>query len=79
MHSGRWDWSYDLKNKRVALIGNGATAAQIAPEVAKVTKILPYSKGCPTGSYHAWTLLSAILREPCTAISHPFVIGIELE
>jgi cation diffusion facilitator CzcD-associated flavoprotein CzcO len=23
MHTARWDWSYDLKNKRVAIIGNG--------------------------------------------------------
>lgn len=35
MHSARWDWSYDFKGKRVAVIGNGATAAQIVPEVAK--------------------------------------------
>ena len=24
MHSARWDWSYDLTGKRVAIIGNGA-------------------------------------------------------
>ena len=35
MHSARWDWSYDLKGKKVAIIGNGATAAQIIPEIAK--------------------------------------------
>ena len=23
MHSARWDWSYSLKGKRVAIIGNG--------------------------------------------------------
>jgi cation diffusion facilitator CzcD-associated flavoprotein CzcO len=23
MHSARWDWSYDLKDKKIALIGNG--------------------------------------------------------
>lgn len=23
MHSARWDWSYDLKGKKVAIIGNG--------------------------------------------------------
>jgi cation diffusion facilitator CzcD-associated flavoprotein CzcO len=33
MHSARWDWGYDLKGKRVAIIGNGATAAQIIPEL----------------------------------------------
>ena len=35
MHSARWDWSYDLRGKKVAIIGNGATAAQIIPEVVK--------------------------------------------
>lgn len=35
MHSARWDWSYDLTGKKVAIIGNGATAAQIIPEVVK--------------------------------------------
>ncbi|KAJ5489243.1 FAD-binding monooxygenase ktnD [Penicillium diatomitis] len=34
MHSARWDWSYDFKGKRIAVIGNGATAAQIVPEIA---------------------------------------------
>ena len=23
MHSARWDWSYDFKGKRIAIIGNG--------------------------------------------------------
>ena len=23
MHSARWDWSYDLSNRRIAVIGNG--------------------------------------------------------
>ncbi|PKX99641.1 flavin-containing monooxygenase [Aspergillus novofumigatus IBT 16806] len=35
MHSARWDWSYDWTGKRIAVIGNGATAAQIIPEIAK--------------------------------------------
>ncbi|ETN37694.1 uncharacterized protein HMPREF1541_07317 [Cyphellophora europaea CBS 101466] len=34
MHSARWDWSYDLTGKKAAIIGNGATAAQIIPEIA---------------------------------------------
>ena len=38
MHSARWDWSYQLEGKRIAIIGNGATAAQIIPEVAPVAK-----------------------------------------
>ncbi|KAK4985050.1 hypothetical protein LTR66_000197 [Elasticomyces elasticus] len=38
MHSARWDWSYDLTGKRIGIIGNGATAAQIIPEITKVAK-----------------------------------------
>ncbi|PLB51297.1 FAD/NAD(P)-binding domain-containing protein [Aspergillus steynii IBT 23096] len=41
MHSARWDWSYDFTGKRVAVIGNGATAVQIvaniAPSVSQLT------------------------------------------
>ena len=34
MHTAGWDTSVDLKGKRVALIGTGASAAQLAPAVA---------------------------------------------
>ena len=41
MHTARWDDSVDLRGKRVALIGTGASAVQvvptIAPEVAQLT------------------------------------------
>ena len=33
-HSARWDHSVDLRGKRVAVIGTGASAIQIVPEVA---------------------------------------------
>ena len=36
MHSARWDHSVDLTGKRVAVIGTGASAIQIVPEIAKV-------------------------------------------
>jgi cation diffusion facilitator CzcD-associated flavoprotein CzcO len=35
-HSARWDHDYDLTGKRVAVIGTGASAIQIVPEVAKL-------------------------------------------
>lgn len=38
MHSARWDRSFDLKDKRIAVIGNGATAAQIIPAIAESAK-----------------------------------------
>lgn len=28
MHSSRWDWSYDLKGKRIGVIGNGKARKQ---------------------------------------------------
>lgn len=33
-HSARWDHDYDIKNKRVAVIGTGASAIQFVPEIA---------------------------------------------
>lgn len=33
MHSARWDWDYNLPGKRVGIIGSGATAAQVIPEI----------------------------------------------
>jgi len=35
-HTAKWDHSVDLKGKRVGIIGNGSTASQIIPEVAKL-------------------------------------------
>lgn len=35
MHTGKWDHSMNLKGKRVAVIGTGATAVQMVPELAK--------------------------------------------
>lgn len=34
MHSAQWDNTYDLHNKRVAVIGTGASAIQIVPAIA---------------------------------------------
>jgi len=47
MHSSRWDWSYGLKGKKIAIIGNGATAAQIIPELAKVAEKLAIHQRTP--------------------------------
>jgi cation diffusion facilitator CzcD-associated flavoprotein CzcO len=42
-HSARWDHDYDLKGKRVAMVGTGASAIQIVPaiqpEVASLTVV----------------------------------------
>ncbi|HTX31126.1 MAG TPA: NAD(P)/FAD-dependent oxidoreductase [Solirubrobacteraceae bacterium] len=34
-HSARWDHDYDLTDKRVAVVGTGASAVQFVPEVAE--------------------------------------------
>ncbi|WP_415952720.1 flavin-containing monooxygenase [Streptomyces sp. KLOTTS4A1] len=34
-HSAQWDHGYDLRGKRVAMIGTGASAIQIVPEIQK--------------------------------------------
>ena len=31
MHSARWDWSYDMTGKRIAIIGNGTYFTKIHP------------------------------------------------
>ena len=35
-HTARWDYDVDLKGKRVGIIGTGATAVQVVPEIAKM-------------------------------------------
>ena len=39
-HSSRWNHGVDLSEKRVAVIGNAASAVQFIPEVAKTAKYL---------------------------------------
>jgi len=39
-HSAEWNHSVDLSGKRVGVIGSGASAIQLVPEVAKVAKEL---------------------------------------
>ncbi|KAI4190370.1 MAG: hypothetical protein L6R41_000822 [Letrouitia leprolyta] len=51
MHSARWDWSYDLRGKNIGIIGTGATAAQIIPEVSQICKKLVVFQRTP-----AWVM-----------------------
>jgi cyclohexanone monooxygenase len=47
-HSSRWNHDADLKGKRVALIGTGASAIQIGPELAgKVGRLDVYQRTAP--------------------------------
>lgn len=47
MHSARWRWNEPISGKRIGIIGNGATAAQIVPEVAKVASSLTVFQRTP--------------------------------
>ncbi|KAF2015458.1 flavin-binding monooxygenase-like protein [Aaosphaeria arxii CBS 175.79] len=47
MHSARWDWSYKLEGKKIGIIGNGATAAQIIPEILPSSKDLTVYQRSP--------------------------------
>jgi cation diffusion facilitator CzcD-associated flavoprotein CzcO len=45
LHSARWDTNYDLKGKRVAVIGTGASAVQIVPTIAlEVTHLTVFQR-----------------------------------
>ncbi|TVY36246.1 FAD-binding monooxygenase [Lachnellula occidentalis] len=47
MHSARWDWDFDLRGKKVGIIGSGASAAQIIPEIAGVCESLTVFQRTP--------------------------------
>ncbi|MEH6551951.1 MAG: NAD(P)-binding domain-containing protein [Pseudomonadales bacterium] len=57
-HSARWDHSQDLTGKRVAVIGSGASAFQLVPEIAKMaTSVKVFQRTAPwmfpNENYHA--------------------------
>jgi len=39
-HTSRWNYHVDLEGKTVGIIGTGATAVQVIPEIAKIVKSL---------------------------------------
>jgi cation diffusion facilitator CzcD-associated flavoprotein CzcO len=60
-HSSRWDHSCDLRGKRVAAIGTGASAIQFVPHVAELASRVylfqrtpPYVMQKPDRPYRAW-------------------------
>ncbi|MGW2326420.1 flavin-containing monooxygenase [Streptomyces sp. NPDC001700] len=46
-HSARWDHGYDLRGKRVAMVGTGASAIQIVPEIQKEVRRLTLFQRTP--------------------------------
>ncbi len=47
MHTTRWDDGIDLQGKRIGIIGTGATAVQLIPELAKVADHLTVYQRTP--------------------------------
>jgi cation diffusion facilitator CzcD-associated flavoprotein CzcO len=47
MHTARWDHSQDLAGKRVAIIGTGASAVQVIPEIAPIVESLTVFQRTP--------------------------------
>ena len=47
-HSARWDHDYDLRGKRVAVIGTGASAIQFVPQIAqRVAQLHIFQRSAP--------------------------------
>lgn len=47
MHTARWDPQVDLRGKRVAVIGTGASAVQVIPEIAPLVERLDVFQRTP--------------------------------
>lgn len=47
MHTARWDHDQDLTGKRVAIIGTGASAVQVIPEIAPTVRSLTVFQRTP--------------------------------
>ncbi|HEX3548160.1 MAG TPA: NAD(P)/FAD-dependent oxidoreductase [Mycobacterium sp.] len=47
MHTARWDHGQDLAGKRVAIIGTGASAVQVIPEIAPIVQQLSVFQRTP--------------------------------
>lgn len=58
-HSGAWDHDHDLTGERVAVIGTGASAIQIVPELQKRVRHLTVFQRTAGGSSRAATATSA--------------------
>jgi 4-hydroxyacetophenone monooxygenase len=58
VHSAVWDRKLDLTGKRVAVIGSGASAFQLVPEVAKIaSKLFVFQRSAP------WMLPNPLYHE----------------
>ncbi|KAG0233620.1 hypothetical protein BGX31_004793 [Mortierella sp. GBA43] len=47
-HTAQWNHSFDLTNKRVAVVGSGASAIQVVPSIVDKVKTLEFYQRTPT-------------------------------
>ncbi|KAF9085873.1 hypothetical protein BGX27_003315, partial [Mortierella sp. AM989] len=47
-HTAQWNHSFDLTNKRVAVVGSGASAIQVVPAIVDKVKTLEFYQRTPT-------------------------------
>jgi cation diffusion facilitator CzcD-associated flavoprotein CzcO len=59
MHSARWDHGYDITGKRVAVIGTGASAVQIVPEIVRTARSVKVFQRTP-----GWVLPRPDFKHP---------------
>ncbi len=70
-HTARWDHSVDLKGKRVAVIGTGATATQMVPEIAgEVGALAVFQRTAP------WLLPTPQYYEKISEAEHWLLVNI---
>ena len=62
IHSARWDHDYDFTGKRVAVIGTGASAVQIIPELVKQAEFVKVFQRTP-----GWVLPRLDVATPAAA------------
>jgi cation diffusion facilitator CzcD-associated flavoprotein CzcO len=62
IHSARWDHNYDFTGKRVAVVGTGASAVQIIPELVKEAEFVKVFQRTP-----GWVLPRLDIATPAVA------------
>lgn len=72
IHSARWDHDYDFAGKRVAVIGTGASAIQIVPELVKQAGFVKVFQRTPAGCCPAWISRPRRRYRPCSPKFLPF-------
>jgi cation diffusion facilitator CzcD-associated flavoprotein CzcO len=78
-HSSRWDHDYDFAGKRVAVIGNAASAVQLIPQIAPLVQRLSIFQRSPNWivprpdrAYATWE--KALFRIPLIGHAHRYLL-----